>query len=162
MAGWGRRGAKVALGNVVGLREALRYRWAGWAQLVAKPAMGGLEATHGGPVLLGIVRGGGTVFAFEPGEIGTGRTDLLIQSAALGIVDGAGRVLRLDLVIDERIEQELFAHVLEEVLLSPALEHAVGDLDVAQIPSTGDPLPLMAIVAQARDLPQPQLAFEQS
>src|SRR5262245_637090 len=56
-------------------------------------------------------------------QINAGCTDLLIQSAALGIGDGAGRVLRLDLVIDERIEQELFSHVLEEVLLSPALEH---------------------------------------
>src|SRR5882757_631800 len=91
--------------------------------------------------------------ATELGEIGARRTDLLVQSAALGIGDGAGRVLRLDLVIDERIEQELFSHVLEEVLLSPALEHAVGDLDVAQVPSTRDHLRLMAVVAQARDLP---------
>jgi hypothetical protein len=45
-------------------------------------------------VLLGVVRGGGTVFAFEFGEIGARRTDLLIQSTALGIGDGAGRVLR--------------------------------------------------------------------
>jgi len=64
-----------------------------------------------------------------------------------------GRVLRLDLVVDERIEQELFSHVLEEVLLSPALEHSVGDLDVAQVPSTRDHLRLVAIVAQACDLP---------
>src|ERR1700683_1374534 len=81
------------------------------------------------------------------------RTSFLIQSTALGIGDGAGRVLRLDPVIDECIKQELFPHVLEEVLLSPALEHAVGDLDVAQVPSTGDYLRLMAVVAQARDLP---------
>src|SRR6516225_10644471 len=47
------------------------------------------------------------------------------------------------LVIDQRIEQELFSHVLEEVLLSPAIEHTVGDLDVAQIPSTGDHLGLI-------------------
>ena len=53
----------------------------------------------------------------------------------------------------ERIQKELFSHVLEEVLLSPALEHAVGDLDVAQVPSTGDYLRLMAVVAQACDLP---------
>src|SRR5271165_5785649 len=105
------------------------------------------------PVLLGVVRGGGAVFAFELGEIGARRTDLLIQSTALGIGDGAGRVLRLDPVIDECIKQELFPHVLEEVLLSPALENAVGDLDVAQVPSTGDYLRLMAVVAQARDLP---------
>jgi uncharacterized protein (DUF2267 family) len=43
-------------------------------------------------------------------------------------------VLRLDLVIDERVEQELFAHVLEEVFLSPPVEHTIRDLDVAQVP----------------------------
>ena len=87
---------------------------------------------HGRPAPFGAVRGGGTVLAFEPSEIDAGCTDLLIQNAALGIGDGA---------------------VLEEVLLSPALEHAVGDLDVAQVPSTRDHLGLMAAVAQARDLP---------
>jgi hypothetical protein len=50
-------------------------------------------------VSFGIVRGGGTQFAFELGQIGACGTDLLIQSAAFGIGDGAGRVLRLDLVI---------------------------------------------------------------
>src|SRR5258708_4364326 len=142
-----------ALGNVAALLEELRYASAGFSQLLAEPAMGDLEAPHGRPTLFGVVRGGGTVFAFELGEIGAGRMDLLIQSAALRIGDGAGRVLRLDLVIDECIEQELFSHVLEEVLLSPALEHAVGDLNVAQVPSTRDHLRLMAVVAQARDLP---------
>src|ERR1700730_15301388 len=45
---------------------------------------------------------------------------------------------------------------------SPALEHAVGDLDIAQVPPTRDHLRLMAVVAQARDLPQAQLAFEEA
>jgi hypothetical protein len=111
------------------------------------------EATHGRPPLFGIVCRGSTVFAFELAEIDTRRSDLLIQAAALGIGDRAGRVFRLDLVIDECVEQELFAHVLEEVLLTPTLEHAVGDLDVAQVPSTGNHLRLMAALAQARDLP---------
>src|SRR5260370_1436 len=125
----------------------------GVSQLVSEPAVGDLEAPHGRPTLSGVGRGGGTVFAFELGEIGAGRMDLLIQSAALRIGDGAGRVLRLDLVIDERIEQELFSHILEEVLLSPAIKHAVGDLNVAQVPSTRDNLRLMAVVRQSRDLP---------
>jgi hypothetical protein len=34
-------------------------------------------------------------------------SNLLIQGAALGIGDRAGRVLRLDLIIDQRIEHEL-------------------------------------------------------
>ncbi len=140
-----------ALGNVAALLEELRHPSTGCAQLLAEPAMGDLEAPHGRPTRFG--GGGGTVLAFEPGEIGAGRMDLLIQSAALRIGDGTGRVLRLDLVIDERIEQELFSHILEEVLLSPAIKHAVGDLNVAQVPSTGDNLRLMAVVAQSRDLP---------
>src|SRR5215471_23357 len=37
----------------------------------------------------------------------------------------------------------------------------VGDLDVAQVPSTGNHLGLMTGVAQARDLPQAQLALEE-
>ena len=135
------------LGNVATLLEQLRHASTGCAQLLAEPAMSNLEAPHGWPTRFRIVRGGDTVFAFEPGKIDAGCADLFIQSAALRIGDGAGRVLRLDLVIDERIEQELFSHVLEEVLLSPALEHAVGDLDVAQVPSTRDHLRLMAIVA---------------
>src|SRR5204863_3462419 len=142
-----------ALGNVAALLEEPRYASARCPQLLAEPAMGDLEAPHGWPAMFSVRRGGGTVFAFELGEIGARRTELLIQSAAPGIGDGAGRVLRLDPVIDERIEQELFSHVLEEVLLSPALEHAVGDLDVTQVASTRDYLRLMAVVAQTRDLP---------
>jgi len=46
--------------------------------------------------------GGGTQFEFELGQIGAGRADLLVQSAALGIGGGASWVLGLDLVIDER------------------------------------------------------------
>src|SRR6516164_1997241 len=135
-----------ALGNLAALVKEPAHAGAGAAQLVAEPAMGDLEAPHGRPALFGIVRGGGTEFTFQPGHIGAGRMDLLVQSAALRIGDGVGWVLRLDLVVDERIEQELFSHVLEEVFLSPALEHAVGNLDVAQVPSARDYRRLMAAV----------------
>src|SRR5215469_4784165 len=151
-----------ALGNLAALVKEPAHARAGAAQLVAEPAMGDLEAPHRRPALFGIVRGGGTEFAFEPGQIGAGRSDLLVQSAALRIGDGVGWVLRLNLVVDERIEQELFSHVFEEVLLSPALEHAVGDLDVTQVPSARDHRRLMAAVAQARDLPQTQSALEEA
>ena len=133
--------------------QQLRHADAGCPQLLAELAMGDLEAAHGRPPLFGIVCGSSTIFAFEPGDIGSGRADFPIQSPTLGIGDGAGWVFRLDLVIDECIEQELFAHVLEEVLLAPTLEHTVGDLDVGQVPSTGNHLGLMAALAQARDLP---------
>src|SRR5215813_13957169 len=50
------------------------------AQLLAEPAMCYFEAPHGRTALFGVVRGGGTQFAFEPGQISAGRTDLLVQS----------------------------------------------------------------------------------
>src|ERR1700746_527595 len=40
--------------------------------------------------------------------------------------------------------------------------NAIGDLDVTQVPSARDHRRLMAAVAQARDLPQAQLAFEEA
>jgi hypothetical protein len=60
---------------------------AGFAQLLAEPAMGDLEGAHGRAALFGIGRGGGTEFAFELGEIGTRCLNLLIQGPALGIGD---------------------------------------------------------------------------
>jgi hypothetical protein len=141
--------------------EELRQVIAGGAELFAELGMGGLEAAYCRSASFGIVGGCGSVFAFELDEIGASCTDLPGQSAALGIGDGAGWVLRLD-AIDERIEQELFSHVLEEVHLSPAFEQAVGDLDVAQVPATGDDLRLMTVVAQACDLPQAQPTLEEA
>src|SRR5262245_21457533 len=81
-----------------------RLTRAGFAQLLAQPAVRDLRAPHGRPALFGIVRGGSTQFTFEPGNIGPGSADLLVQGAALRIGDDAGRVLRLDLVVDERVE----------------------------------------------------------
>src|ERR1700719_2727306 len=51
-----------------------------WA--ILKPRMVG--------TMFGVIGGGGTVFAFELGEIGADRTDLLVQSAALRIEDIRG------------------------------------------------------------------------
>jgi hypothetical protein len=67
-----------AFGNVAALGEELAHARPSFAELLAEPAMGDLEAPHGRPALFGIVRGGGTQFAFEPGQIGAGRVDLLI------------------------------------------------------------------------------------
>jgi hypothetical protein len=152
---------KAALSSGCGARGIApgdRGRRGAFAEL----GMGGLEAAYSRPASFGIVGGCGSVFAFELGEIGASCTDLLGQSAALGMGDGAGWALRLDAIVDERIEQELFSHVLEEVHLPPAFEHAVGDLDVAQVPATGDDLRLMAVVAQPCDLPQARPALEEA
>ena len=96
--------------------------------------MGDLEAAHARALLLGIVGGGGAVFSFDGGEFGAGAADLLVQRAPLGVGNGTGGIFRFDPIVHQRIQEELFAHVLEEVLLSPALEHAPGDFDVAAGP----------------------------
>jgi len=101
------------------------------AQLLSEFAVGDLEASHRRPTLFGVVGGRGTVFVFERARSTRAARSSLSKARALGIGNGTGRVLRLDPVIDERINQELFAHVFEEVLRSPALEPAVGELDVA-------------------------------
>ena len=138
--GTSRRCSKSCATRARAVRSCLpSLRWA-----ILKPRMVGRRRS--------VLSAAAAPYSRSNGKISACRTDRLIQRAALGVGDGAGWVLRLDLVIDERIEQELFSHVLEEVLLSPALEHAVGDLDVAQVPSTRDHLRLMAVVAQARDL----------
>src|SRR6516164_2971770 len=79
-----------ALGNLAALVEEPAHAGAGAAQLVAEPAMGDLEAPHGRPALFGIIRGSDAQFVFEPCQIGAGRKDLLVQSAALRI--GIARV----------------------------------------------------------------------
>jgi hypothetical protein len=105
---------------------------------------------------------GRAVGLLQPGDLGAGDADVLVEDAPRGVGHGAGGVGVVDLVVDEGIEEELLAHVLEIVLLPPALEHAVGDLDVAQVPATGDDLRLVPGGAQARDLAQPQFAVEEA
>src|ERR1017187_6482945 len=151
-----------ALGNVAAFVDEPGQAVTCGAQLLAEFAVGDLEAAHRGAALLGVVGRGGAVVAFDLGEFDAGGTDLLVQRTALGVGNRTGRIFRFDPIVHERIEQELFAHVLEEVLLSPAIEHAVGHLDVTQIRSIRDHLGLMAVVAQACDLPQAQLALEEA
>src|ERR1035438_8312137 len=151
-----------ALGNVAAFVDEPGQAVTCGAQLLAEFAVGDLEAAHRGAALLGVVGRGGAVVAFDLGEFDAGGADLLVQRTALGVGNRTGRIFRFDPIVHERIEQELFAHVLEEVLLSPAIEHAVGHLDVTQIRSIRDHLGLMAVVAQACDLPQAQLALEEA
>ncbi len=124
--------------------------------------MGDLEAAHRRAALLGVVGGGGPVLTLDFSEFRPCGAALLLERASLGIGNGAGGVLRFDPVVHERIEKELLSHVLEEVLLPPTIEHAISHFDVAQLPATGDDLGLMAALAQARDLPQAQLPFQEA
>ena len=92
--------------------------------------MGNLEAAHARVLLLGVVGRGGAVFSFDGGQFGAGAADLLVQRAPLWVGNRTGGIFRFDPIIHQRIQEEFFAHVLEEVLLSPAFEHSPGEFNV--------------------------------
>src|SRR3990172_5073412 len=154
--------ALASLGARAAAREELDEPVACGTKLLANLAVSDLEAAHGGAAPLGVVHRRRTIGLLQLGDLGVGIPDLLVQDASLGVGHGASRVVRLDLVVGERVEQEFLAQVLEEVLLPPALEHAVGDLDVGEVPPTGDHLGLVPVLAQARDLPETQRALEEA
>src|ERR1035437_9831670 len=51
-------------------------------------------------------------------------------------------------------------HVLEEVFLTPAFEHPVGDNDIAQVPPARQYGRLLAVVGESRHLAQPEFASQ--
>jgi hypothetical protein len=99
--------------------------------------MGDLEAAHRGPALLGIVGRGRAEALLDLRELRTYLPNALVQDAALGVGHRAGRIIGLDLLVDERIEEKLLSHVLEKALLPPAFEHPIDELDVAQVAAAG-------------------------
>lgn len=60
------------------------------------------------------------------------------------------------------VQSKLLPEILEEVLLSPAFDHAVSDEDGGQVSSGGEDGRAMAVVHQAGDLAQAQFALEQA
>src|SRR5260370_31320206 len=58
------------------------------AQLLAKLAIGDLEAAHSGAVLFGVVGGGSPLLALELGPLHAGGADLLVQRAPFARVNG--------------------------------------------------------------------------
>lgn len=109
-----------------------------------------------------VLSGGSTVLALDLIQLGAGGTDLLVQRAPFGIGNRAGGILRLDAIVHQHIQKGFLAHILEEVFLPPTLEHAVGHLDVTQVPATGHDLSLMVALTQAGNLPQAKFAFQET
>ena len=162
-------GADVAdldsLGQQVGgASRSLATAIACRAQLLAELAVGDLEAAHGGRRAFGVVdrRGAVGLLRASATSARAARICLVERRAARGWARcGWGRRVRPG-SRTRASSRNSSRSVLEEVLLSPTLEHAIGDLDVGQVPAVGDDLGLVAIVGQSRDLPQPQLAFEEA
>src|SRR4029077_10300855 len=78
-----------ALGSVAALVEQPAQVRTDVAQLLAEFAVRNLEAKHGRPELFCIGCGRGPQFAFELGDRGARRTDLVVQSLALGVRVGS-------------------------------------------------------------------------
>src|SRR6266576_1587198 len=73
--------------------------------------------------------------------------------------DGTCGVVRFDLIIRESIDQILLPQVFEEILLTPALEHAMSNNKGAELPATCHNRRLMAGLCQAGHLTESQLSF---
>jgi hypothetical protein len=95
--------------------------------------------------------------ALELGDLGACLTQLGIGRRPLRVWDLARRIIRLDLVIDERIEEVFLAEVLEEILLAPPCKHPVGDLDGGKVAARCQHRRLV-IALTTRDLAQLQAA----
>src|SRR5439155_16058336 len=63
----------------------------------------------------------------------------LLDRLAGGVRHGTIRIVEFDLIIGQGIDQIFLTHILEEVFLSPTLEHAIGQNASSQVPATGGP-----------------------
>ncbi len=124
-----------------------------FAEVAADPSVSDLETARGGSARLRILEGGRTVLGLQLSQGGASGAQFDVQRLAGRVGDLALGVVGNDVVFDEGIEGVLLAKVLEEVLLSPAIEHALGDLDGGKVPAGSHDGRLVAtVVAEARDL----------
>jgi hypothetical protein len=123
------------------------------SEAVAEFAVRDLEAARRRPHCLGIVERSATVLLGKLGLGGAGGGDLLVQDTSCRVRHCASRIVGLGRVLGERVDRKLIAHVLEEVLLSPPFEHAIGDIDRLQVEPTGEDRCLMTVLGETRHLP---------
>ena len=105
----------------------------GLSDLMAELSVGDFEAAHGGSAALLVGSGFDAVGGVEAGEIDLGFRELRIELMPDGVGNIALGVVWLDGVVGQSIDSVLLAQVLEEVLLAPAFEHAVGNLGGGEV-----------------------------
>jgi hypothetical protein len=110
-------------------RSVSTKRLAGRAR---KGGDGDLEAAHRAAAILAVGHGLDAVARRQRDDLGSRGTQLGVEGGSRGVGDVAIRILRLELIVDESVERVLIAQLLEEILLTPALEHPVRDLDRGQ------------------------------
>jgi hypothetical protein len=96
-------------------------------ELLAGLSVGDSEATLGRASGLRVVRCRGPISLFEHRSLRPDDVHLRVKGSSLGVGDGSCRVVGLHPILHEGVQVVLLAQVLEEVLLAPSLEHAVGD-----------------------------------
>ncbi len=149
------------LGEGGALLPECRDSLGGLAEGVADLAMGDLEASRRRAFGFRVVERRAAVLLGELRLLGACGLELGVEVATSRIRDGSGRIVGLDGVLSQRVDFELVAHVLEEVLLPPALEHAVGDLDCLEVEPAREDRRLVAIVTEPRHLPQAEVTLEE-
>jgi hypothetical protein len=123
--------------------------------------VGDLEAARRGALGLRVVERRATILLSELRLLCASRLDLGVEVAPRRVRDSTRRVVGLDGVLNERVDLELVAHVLEEVLLSPPLEHAVRDLGCLEVEPAREDRRLVPVVAEPSHLPEAERALEE-
>jgi hypothetical protein len=133
----------------------------GVTEALSELRVGDLEAAHRPAPLLGVLQGFKPVLGLELGKVSPRSVELGIEFLAFRIWNTAFGIGGLGPIIHQGVEGILLAHVLEEVLLTPSLEHPVGHLDGWQVSPRGENGGLTSAGPEAGDLAQRQLALEQ-
>ena len=108
------------------------------------------------------LEGDGCIVGAQLAELGPHAAQFLLDRFAGGVWHGTIRIVGFDLIIGQGIDQIFLTHILEEVFLSPTLEHAIGQNDSPQVPATGDDGRLVPALGQASDLAEAKFSFEEA
>src|SRR4030042_3746856 len=106
------------------------YTITGDTDLLTELPQSDLVSTPRLPVCLAVIDSGCTKGFLQLCQSGSGKFHLPICFLPSGVGDGSCRVVRFDLIVNQRVDKVFFAEVLKEVFLTPAFEHPVGDDDV--------------------------------
>src|SRR5260370_38499515 len=92
----------------------------------------------------------------------TSSVNLFVNGFPSRVGDRTVGVVSFDLVVRERIDNIFLPQVLEEILLAPALEHAMSNNNSTQVPAARHHRCLMTGLRQAGHLTESKLVLEEA
>jgi len=134
----------------------------GGTDLLAELPIGDLESAHRLSSILAVIDRGYPERLLQLCESDAGKFHLPIHFLPRGVGHGPCGVVRLHLIVHESVDCVFLAEVLEEVLLTPALEHPVRHDDVPKIPTAGEDWRLVAGVSKPGHLPQAEFPLKKA